>query len=225
MGDLAYQITRYGEGFDGRKRRLLSVAVNLLGLKLLRVNGPYQIVGEEKLYHRPEVKDELTRRFRAHPNVQQKFVVRGKDYDQPAWSIRSIQRKPDRSPLVNWLAQFTGRSSYLLGADGPPGPSDCSAATQGAVKAVYGIDLVHSADQQMQDSRIEHFHDPDDCRSGDFVFLNYGRLNWPHADHVEFWVSPGLTIGSRPSTNGVNYYNFASYDRDRVITYGRLKRA
>jgi hypothetical protein len=223
MGAHAYQLTRYGEGFDERKRRTLAILLIRLNRHLRRIHGPYQINDQPAEYGRKGVVAEVRKRFNEHPNAEARYIIRGSRYDEAAWSVRSIEKVEQESQLVTWCQKFVGHSSYELGATGPPGLSDCSSTTQGAVKAVYGIDLVHSADAQSNDSRIEHFHDPGNLRSGDFVFLNYGRLNWPSADHVEFYVSPGKTIGSRPSTSGVNYYRFTSFDAARVITYGRLK--
>ena len=221
--NLRYQITLLGTGFSHRHKLVLGDALTRLSLHLLRVKGPYTIGDQTKEYTRPDLRVELRRRFTAHPNVEQKLVVKGSRYDDPTWAIRSTEVTPKMSPLITYGAQFVGRSSYELGADGPPGPSDCSSFTDKVANVVAGVDLVHSADAQLADSRIEHFHDPGELQSGDFVFLNYGRKPWPDADHVEFWVRPGQTLGSRPSTNGVNYYRFSSYDEGRVITYGRLR--
>lgn len=223
IAKLAYQLTRYGEGFDGRKRRLLGVVLGRLSLRLRHVHPPYTIDDHPVTYDRKAVVNELRGRFEDHPNAEAKYVVKGSRYDEAAWAVRAVAKAEQTSALVTWVERFVGQSAYLLGAEGPPGRSDCSGTTRNAVKAVYGIDLPHSADLQSKDGRIEHFHDPDDLRSGDFVFLNYGRLAWPHADHVEFWVEHGKTIGSRPSTEGVNFYRFSAYDATRVLTYGRLK--
>jgi cell wall-associated NlpC family hydrolase len=222
VATLAYQITRYGVGFNGRKQRLLRTTLARLNRHLWRVSGPYTINGEGK-FTRKEVVAEVGKRFRAHPNAQFKVVVAGDKYDQPAWALRSVEKLQTTSPLVRFGEQYVGRSQYLFAADGPPGPSDCSGFTQHCVQHVYGVTLAHSADLQSQDGRIDHFHDPADLQNGDFVFLNYGRLAWPHADHVEFYVGPGKTLGSRPSTDGVNFYNFGAYDSTRVITYGRWR--
>lgn len=54
----------------------------------------------------------------------------------------------------------------------------------------------------MRDAHIWVFKDASRLRSGDFVFLNYGRLPAGEADHVEFFVKPGRTLGSRGSTGG-----------------------
>lgn len=227
---LAYQITRFGMGFDGRKRRLLGVVLTRLAVHLVRIHGPFTINGDGS-YSRSEVVDELRNRYREHPNAEFKCVVAGSRYDESAWAVRSVAKLEKVSPLVAWVSQYVGRSSYGLGETGPPGPSDCSSTTMNAVRSVYKETLPHSAAQQATDDRIEHFHDPEDLRSGDFVFLNYGRLRWPEADHVEFWVGKrkGIlwwrrwTIGSRPSTGGVNYYKWTDYDASRVVTYGRWR--
>jgi hypothetical protein len=231
---LTYQITRFGEGFDGRKHRTLAVLDRRLGRRLRKIKAPYTINGEGS-FTRPEVRAEVRRRFRAHPNTERKMVIAGSRYDDPAIAVRSIEKvAKTTSALVAWVQQWVGRSSYLLGAVGPPGQSDCSSTTMNAVAAVYKAELTHSAEEQAHDPRIRHFHEADDLQPDDFVFLNYGRKPWPQADHVEFWVKGpslwqrargvvGTTIGSRPSTDGVNYYSFTRYDQGRVVTYGRWK--
>ena len=56
------------------------------------------------------------------------------------------------------------------------------------------------------------------------MFLNYGRLEEGHTDHLEFYVKLGQTIGSRGSTDGVGFYNFDEDDANCVLRYGRLKK-
>ena len=43
-------------------------------------------------------------------------------------------------------------------------------------------------------------------------------------DHVEFYVKPGQTLGSRGSTDGVGFYDFDEDDAMSVLRYGRLKK-
>jgi cell wall-associated NlpC family hydrolase len=174
-------------------------------------------------YSRPEVRTKLRKLFE-EAKRDTKFVVRGANYDTVAWAIRSVTIEVPKAPMIEWGKQYLGKSPYLLGATGPPGLSDCSAFTQNAARAVHSVTLVHSAEiQARDDAHFRFFHEADDLEPDDFVFLNYGRKVWPAADHVELWVGKGRTLGSRPSTNGVNYYNFNSYDASRVTTYGRLK--
>lgn len=227
---LAYQITKFGTGFTGRKRRTLGTVLQRLQIHLLRMRGPFTVNGNGE-YGRREVIVHLREKFRDHPNVETKYVVAGSRYDENAWAVRSIAKLEKVDPLVAWTAQYVNRSPYELGETGPPGRSDCSSTTQNAVRAVHHAVIIHSAEEQARDDRIAHFHDPDDLQSGDFVFLNYGRKAWPDADHVEFWVGKrkGIlwwrrwTIGSRPSTGGVNYYKWTDYDAGRVVTYGRWR--
>jgi hypothetical protein len=102
-----------------------------------------------------------------------------------------------------------------------------------AARAIYSVTLAHSAELQAKDdAHFRFFHDPAELEPDDFVFYNYGRKQWPLADHVELWVGrrsfnawPKWTLGSRPSTNGVNWYAFNSYDASRVVTYGRLRKS
>jgi hypothetical protein len=227
-----YQITRFGNGFANRKHRLPFV-LRKLTRRLLKVPGPYT-VEEKGPFSRPEVREHVRKVLnQADPGT--KLVVRGVHYDSPSWAVRSIkvERVEASHPMVNWVQQFVSKSPYLLGAQGPPGKSDCSSTTMNAAQHVYGITLAHSAAQQATDTEhFRFFHDPAELEPDDFVFYNYGRLAWPTADHVELWMGPRgggftwkrWTIGSRPSTGGVNYYAFTSYDASRVVTYGRLKK-
>jgi len=159
--------------------------------------------------------------------AREKLVIVGSGTGQPAFSFRKweVDDTSTESPLVTWSKQWVGDAPYVLGAPGPPGDCDCSGLTLKAVETVYGPRLPHMADLQMRDSRVWTFRDEGQLRSGDLVFLNYGRLEADHADHVEFFVKPGQTLGSRPSTDGVGFYSFGSYDASRVLRYGRLKKA
>lgn len=225
MALIRYQVTPFGEGF--RKRHYLRVwrALFKLRMKLRRVDGPYKINdGPERTlngvihYLRTHIQGEINKRF----------VIEGSSYDQPKWVIRSVDitpPAPPTHPLIAWGEQWIGKSPYELYATGPPGPSDCSGFTLNAVKAVYKIDLPHSAEEQQHDPRFDFFNNFDQVEQGDFIFLNYGRKSWPEADHVELWDSPGRTLGSRPSTHGVNYYSFGSYDEGRIVRIGRLRAA
>ncbi len=91
--------------------------------------------------------------------------------------------------------------------------------------------MPHSANDQMHSPLINIFHDSSDVRPDDFIFYNYGRLGWGQADHVEFIANPNhgvlgqmRAVGSRPSTHGVSFYTVATWDRDNILCYGRLKR-
>jgi cell wall-associated NlpC family hydrolase len=158
-------------------------------------------------------------------DVRERLIIFGSDTGQRAIALRKTEREEVESPLITFAKQFVGESEYKLGAGGPPGDCDCSGLTMHAVQAVFPLDprLQHKADSQMRDSRIFKFQDESRLRSGDFVFLNYGRLPEGEADHVEFYVEPGRTLGSRGSTHGVGFYNFDEDDAVCVLRYGRLK--
>jgi len=235
MGDLQrvrYQLTRFGNGFDRGHHRLPFI-LRALTLRLLRIPGPYTADGKGP-FTRPELREHVRKVLR-QSKVGTKVVVRGVHYDSPAYAVRSVkvERTKPATPLVDWVAQFVSKSPYLLGETGPPGKSDCSSTTQNAARAVYSVQLDHSAELQAKDAaHFVFFHDPADLEPDDFVFYNYGRKVWPLADHVELWVGrrPFMfwrrwTIGSRPSTSGVNYYAMNSYDASRVVTYGRLRKS
>ena len=225
MAEVLYQVTKFGEGFHGPGRGSVDEALSVLGLKLDKIVGPYQFRGEKKTFSQKEM---LARMGKRAPKLKvgEKLVVMGSDTGQPSFALRKweIEEEAAESPLVTFAKGFVGKSPYLLGATGPPGVSDCSGLTLKAVQATYHVTLPHMADLQMRDSHIWTFKDASALRSGDFVFLNYGRLSPGHADHVEFFVKPGQTLGSRGSTDGVGFYEFGDEDASRVLRYGRLKK-
>lgn len=225
MDDVLYQVTKFGEGFHGPGRGSVDEALVILRAKLDKIVGPYRFRGETRTFSKEEI---LARVGKRAPKlkVREKLVVMGSDTGQPSFALRKweVEDAAAESPLVTFARAFVGKSPYLLGASGPPGDSDCSGLTMKAVQEVYGVTLVHKADSQMRDPRIWTFQDPGRLRSGDFVFLNYGRLPPGEADHVELFVKPGQTLGSRGSTDGVGFYAFGDDDASRVLRYGRLKK-
>jgi hypothetical protein len=223
MAEIIYQVTKFGEGFHGPGRTSLDLALPILKNKLDRTVGPYQFRGEKKTFTQAEMIAEAKKRA-LKLRVGQKLVILGSDTGQPSFALRMWEREETESPLVTFSKQFVGKSPYRLGAPGPPNDSDCSGLTMNAVKNVYKVSLQHKADLQMRDPRVVTFRDESRLRSGDFVFLNYGRLPAGEADHVEFFVKPGRTLGSRGSTNGVGYYNFGDDDASRVLRFGRLRK-
>lgn len=225
--EVRYQTTRFGTGFRGAGTRWLGAAIGRLRLKLRKIDGPYSIDdgGREpndgkpdRKYKRSEVLAEVKRRMaKARPG--RKLIVRGAGgYDAPAFTIRKRAVVDPEHPFVTACKRLLG-SPYDMGGY-PPGPVDCSGATKWSVDQVTGQDLPHSAEYQLKDDRVQKFHDADDLESGDFVFYNFGRKPAGLADHVAFFVKPGLEIGSRPSTNGVGYH---SIDWPFVIAFGRMK--
>lgn len=203
MTETIYQVTKFGEGFNGPGRGTVDEALAVLKPKLDRIMGPYQFRGAKKPFTQQQLLERLERRA-PRLKVGEKLVVMGSDTGQPSFALRKweIEEEAAESPLVTFAKRFVGNSPYRLGATGPPGDSDCSGLTLKAVKKVYDIDLPHKADFQMRDAHIWVFKDASRLRSGDFVFLNYGRLPAGEADHVEFFVKPGRTLGSRGSTGG-----------------------
>ncbi len=221
-----YEITRFGMGFEDRHPLKKDEVLPKLRDRANNLDAPYFIDGDSsgKRYNI----EGLMQFVRNHIDALkpgERLVVKGDSYDQPKWVIKAVEVEPKGGQLVKWCEQFIGRSSYDLGAWGPPGPSDCSGMTGSAVEAVYGIPIPHGAELQKNSERIRIFHDASDVEKDDFMFFNYGRLNWPDADHVEFVDKPGVrNIGSRPSTNGVAWYNLQSWDKDNILAFGRLIR-
>jgi hypothetical protein len=225
MAEVIYQVTRFGKGFHGPGHTSLDRALEILGRKLSTIEGPYAFRGKpNKTFGLNEVLAEARKRA-PRLDVRERLIIFGPDTGQRAIALRKTEREDSESPLITFAKQFVGESKYMLGAGGPPGDCDCSGLTMHAVQAVFHLKppLQHKADSQMRDDRIFKFQDDSRLRSGDFVFLNYGRLPEGEADHVEFYVKPGQTLGSRGSTHGVGFYNFDEDDAVCVLRYGRLK--
>lgn len=229
---IKYEITRRGLGFGDRHPMGKQQVLRKLRIRLKHLDEPYHFHSDSTgtryniegamAFARNHIDDLKPYRDR--------LIVSGDSYDQPDWVIRAVEVEP-AAPMSKWLEQFIGRSSYGgIGAEGPPGPSDCSSATRNAARAAHGVELPHGADLQMHSDKISIFHDSSDVRPDDFIFYNYGRLSWPQADHVELIANPNhgilgrmRAVGSRPSTHGVSFYTVATWDRDNVLCYGRLK--
>jgi cell wall-associated NlpC family hydrolase len=224
MAEIIFQVSKVGAGFQGPGTKSLKVAIERLGRKLQRLPGPYQLQDDPNTSF-ATINQVLAVVEERAPTLKvgQKVVVMNTDTGRSPFALRKWEAEDSESPLVTFAKRFVGKSPYLLGAEGPPGKSDCSSLTMNAVKAVHGVALVHKADTQMRDDRIRKFRDASKLKSGDFVFLNYGRLPAGQADHVEFFVKPGQTLGSRGSTNGVGFYNFGDDDASCVLNYGRMK--
>lgn len=161
-----------------------------------------------------------------------RITARGSKYDESGMVlVEVVTHIQVTDPMVKYLAQYVGKSSYDLGANGPPGPSDCSGTTSKAAKTCHNVDLPHSANEQGHDpDAFNYFFDVDELKSGDFIFYKYtDRVGSSpdDYDHVDIFVEPGLSIGSRPSTNGIGYYhwlNGAAGDKPdwAALKYGRL---
>jgi cell wall-associated NlpC family hydrolase len=233
-----YQLTRFGAGFGGR---------DILGITLLsrRLRRSLKLRTSGELKARVELPDGKVNEFEhldlkaavwrnAHAlkthGVGVRVITGSYNYDEPRFATRSVAwdpPPPPEHPFITYGKTWIGHSSYMLGTSGPPPQaSDCSGFTMRVVDEVRGVQLVHQADAQMRDPRMWTFRDPAQLQSGDFVWLHYPNsrgLRWDQATHVEFFVSPGTHLGSRPSTNGVNYYRVQSWDYDAILCYGRLK--
>lgn len=226
MAEVIYQVTRFGRGFHGPGHTSLDKALEILEKKLGRIIPPYGFRGGPKRTFELDEVIEAVRKRAPRLDVRERLIIFGQDTGQHSIAVRKSEREEEESPLITFAKGFVGKSEYDLGAEGPPGSSDCSSLTRNAVQAVFplGQPLQHKADFQMQDRRIFKFQDESRLRSGDFVFLNYGRLPEGQADHVEFYVKPGKTLGSRGSTHGVGFYNFDEDDAICVLRYGRLRK-
>jgi hypothetical protein len=226
MAEVIYQVTQFGKGFHGPGHTSLDTALEILENKLSKITGPYAFRGKPKRTF--ELKEVLAEARKRAPrlDVRERLIIFGQDTGQHSIALRKTEREEEESPLITFVKRFKGQSKYKLGAPGPPGECDCSGLTMHAVQAVFRLNpaLRHSADAQMKDPRIFRFQDESRLRSGDFVFLNYGRLPEGQADHVEFYVKPGQTLGSRGSTDGVGFYEFGEDDARCVLRYGRLKK-
>jgi len=223
MGEVIYQVTRFHKGFQGPGQTSLEKALEILENKLERITGPYAFRDKpKKTFALDEVLEEAKKRA-PKLKLRERLIIFGQDTGQHAVALRRTEREEGESPLVTFVKRFEGEAKYKLGASGPPGECDCSGLVLKAVQTVFNVTLPRTADSQMNDSRIFKFQDESRIKSGDFVFLNYGRLEEGHADHVEFYVEPGKTIGSRGSTDGVGFYDFDDDDASSVLRYGRLK--
>jgi hypothetical protein len=226
MAEVIYQVTRFGKGFHGPGQTSLDKALGILEKKLSKVMPPYRFQGGPKKAFELDGMIEAVRKRAPKLDAPERLIIFGSDTGQHSVAIRKTLLGEEESPLVTFAKDFIGKSKYDLGSEGPPGLSDCSSLTMNAVEAVFHLTprLQHKADFQMRDARIFTFQDESRLRSGDFVFLNYGRLPEGHADHVEFYVGPGQTIGSRGSTDGVGFYDFDDDDAMCVLRYGRLRK-
>jgi cell wall-associated NlpC family hydrolase len=223
MAEVIYQVTRYHKGFHGPGHTSLDRAIGILENKLKKITGPYAFRGKpNKTFELNEVLAEVKKRA-PRLDVRERLIIFGQDTGQHSIALRKTERDDVESPLIAFAKGFEGKAKYKLGAPGPPGLCDCSGLTMHAVQAIFDLKLQHNADAQMNDPRIFKFQDESRLRSGDFVFLNYGRLEEGRADHVEFYVKPGQTVGSRGSTDGVGFYSFDEDDARCVLRYGRLK--
>lgn len=229
---IKYELTRRGLGFKDRHPMGKQQVLRKARPRIKTLDEPYHFHDDATgtRYNLEGAMEFLRNHIDDLKPYRDRLVISGDSYDQPDWVIRAVEVEPP-APMSKWLEQFIGKSPYGgVGAEGPPGPSDCSAATRNAARAVHGVELPHGADLQMHDGHISIFHDSSNIRPDDFIFYNYGRLSWPQADHVEFIVNPNQgtlgkmrAVGSRPSTHGVSFYTVATWDRDNILAYGRLK--
>lgn len=220
--DVVYQVTRYGTGFRGAGRRRLRRAGHVLNRKLRGVGGPYTIDDPENPDDGATKRDRLQavkhvkERLRAAP-AGTKFVIRGANYDEPSFAIRSQDVTPVR-PMGDYGKRFLSWT-YLLGAPPPEGRMDCSGFTMRCAAGARGIELPHQALQQAEHPRMDIFFNPDDLEPDDFIFYVFGRLGGA-IDDVALYYAPGQQIGSRPSTNGVA---IKIIDWGYVKSFGRLR--
>ena len=230
---IKYFVTRFGSGINGPGTQFLGRAMRTLQTKLHTRASP--------LYHRQDHPDqemplpEMMARIKplmADHKPPHKEVVRGSNYDEPAFSIHKLEVTPKKSPLVTAIEPWVGRSSYYLGGAGPPGPSDCSGTTAYAADKAYNVYIPHSANEQGHlPEKFLYFTDTGDLQSGDFIFYKYTNRvgsSPDDYDHVDIFVRFGTCIGSRPSTGGIGYYqwvNGAGGDRPdwAALKYGRLR--
>jgi cell wall-associated NlpC family hydrolase len=223
MAEVIYQVTRFHKGFHGPGHRSLDTTLGILETKLKKITGPYAF--RDKPNKTFDLKGALAEARKRAPKLEmrERLIIFGQDTGQHSIALRKTEREEGESPLITFAKQFDGEAKYKLGASGPPGECDCSGLVMKAVQTVFNLTLPRTADNQMNDPRIFKFLDESRIKSGDFVFLNYGRLEEGHADHVEFYVKPGQTLGSRGSTDGVGFYDFDEDDANCVLRYGRLK--
>jgi NlpC/P60 family len=224
MAEVIYQVTRFHKGFHGPGHTSLDTALGILETRLKTITGPYAFRDKPKKTF--GLKGALAEAKKRAPklDMRERLIIFGQDTGQHSIALRRTEREELESPLITFAKQFEGKAMYKLGASGPPGDCDCSGLVMKAVQTVFHLNLPRTADNQMNDPRIFKFLDESRLKSGDFVFLNYGRLEEGHADHVEFYVKPGRTLGSRGSTDGVGFYNFDEDDANCVLRYGRLKK-
>lgn len=226
MADVVYQVAQVGIGFEGKGQAWLGSAMQLLKLKLRKIDGPYTIVVDGDESHKRSRRDTLDRvkAIMISEPVGIKAIIKGSSYDQPRFAIRKVKAVPDESPIITAAKKFLGGTRYVFGAVPSlplPTSADCSGFTLRAVDMALNKTLIHSANQQMQDRRIRKFTDPQNLQSGDFIFYNFGRLPYPQADDVTLFVDNGRQIGARPSRGGVTIFDMAP-ERPYVLKYGRL---
>lgn len=105
---------------------------------------------------------------------------------------------------------------YVFGAESAGSAFDCSGFVDWLVNRTFGIDLPHSADQQMR--QVAHVT-RDQLQPGDLIFYHYGRLGAGQADHVEVYMGDGKQIGtSNPSED----LDIDPVDWNNAIAFGRV---
>ena len=214
----------------GPGHKFLGGGTTILRRKLRRAdNAPYHFENHpENRYNRPQIVKEVHSRMDAHRHDGFRQIIHTAAYDKAPWVIEWIRVDPPVAAAVTWAEQFVGKSSYLLGGSGPPGPSDCSQLTQNACREVLGINIPDTAVEQGNDpSQFHYFTDFSELVSGDFCFFKYSNRvgSSPNDyDHVEFYKGNHVNVGSRPSTNGVNYYHWVYEDHpdSSFSKFGRL---
>jgi len=221
-----WKLTEKGQGFGERHELNKTQLLFKTRRRVRKLDEPIEIRYNGDKFERYNLEGvmKFLRNHIEKMDVKDRIEIEGSSYDQPIWVILMVKPEILMNPLIKWGSQWVGRSPYGFAATGPPGASDCSGFTAACVRAVYGMELPHGAELQKNDDRIEIFHDGSRAEEGDFIFFNYGRLNWPQADHVEFIDKPGVrNLGSRPSTHGVAYYTMGPWDADNILCYGRLR--
>lgn len=223
MADMLYQVTTYGVGFNGPGQKFLGAAMTKVREKLREFAGPYHYQGSKQEHKRSEILDDLKDKA-SRGSVGDKWIVKGKNYDQPGIAFRIIKDEPEEHPRIRYARRFLGGTRYVFGAIPSlplPSSSDCSGLVVRCVKETGDGELPHSSDVIMNHGRVSTFQDVDNVESGDFIFYNFGRLAAGHADDITMVVRPGLQIGARPSRNGVAVFDMAP-ERGWVLRYGRL---
>jgi len=238
-----YQCCIRGRGFNGPGQEFPAQAIKLGREKArqLDLEGPFHFAGEPKhQYKRSEAFEEATKRLRRIGPNHDPIVLLSHEYDRPGLAWRAI-KQPDKADVAEWVRNMeiieVPCCSYGFGSiPGLPCPTkgDCSGTVKWAVERATGIILPHSAAEMYNDNRIDPITDPDNVKSGDFIFYWFGSERRPADDVALVYgdARSGMQIGARPSVkpgyshDGVQIWSMeAPGEESHRLRFGRLKGA
>ena len=216
--DIGYQLQKVGEE-RGPVIRDLSTAMERLRQRMQKVSGPLNLreVGDWD-WGPDRTKPDGWKRVRTrmkNADVGTGIIVRGMPRETQ-WAIHktSVVEGPQ---VVRFARELIGLR-YVFGGSSEANGLDCSGLTMVCYEKV-GVILPHSADAQMGDGDVRRFSDRPKLKKGDLLFYNFGRLPYPHADHVGLFIGEDRTIDTRSTSSpvGVRTIEFGN-----ILCYGRV---